>query len=43
MSHGIKGHTEADGISTALRLLLHYAGDIHQPLHATSRVDNTYP
>jgi hypothetical protein len=43
MSHGIKGHTEADAISTALRLLMHYTGDIHQPLHATSRVDSNYP
>ena len=41
--HGLKGHTEADGLSTAMRLLLHYAGDIHQPLHATSRVDHEYP
>jgi hypothetical protein len=43
MSHGIKGHTEADGLSTAMRLLMHYTGDIHQPLHATSRVDKEYP
>jgi hypothetical protein len=43
MSHGKRGHTEADGLSTAMRLLLHYAGDIHQPLHATSRVDHKYP
>jgi len=43
MSHGIKGHTEEDGLSTAMRLLLHYIGDIHQPLHATSRVDSSYP
>lgn len=25
-----------------MRLLLHYAGDIHQPLHATSRVNHEY-
>ena len=43
MSHGVKGHTEADGLSTAMRLLMHYTGDIHQPLHATSRVDKEYP
>ena len=43
MSHGIKGHTEADGLSTAMRLLMHYTGDIHQPLHATSRVNKEYP
>jgi len=29
--------------STALRLIIHYAGDIHQPLHSTSRVNNDYP
>jgi len=23
--------------------LIHYVGDIHQPLHATSRVDHEYP
>lgn len=43
MANGVKGHTEADGLSTALRLLLHYAGDIHQPLHGTARVDHAYP
>jgi len=26
-----------------MRLLIHYCGDIHQPLHATSRVDHEYP
>jgi len=41
-SHGLKGHSELDGLSTAMRLLLHYAGDIHQPLHATSRVNHDY-
>lgn len=39
---GLKGHSEADGLSTAMRLLLHYVGDIHQPLHATSRVNHEY-
>lgn len=29
-------------MSFALRLIIHYAGDIHQPLHATSRVDHEY-
>lgn len=42
MGHGLKGHTEEDGLSTAMRLLMHYAGDIHQPLHATSRVNHEY-
>ena len=41
-THGMKGHSEADGVSTAMRLLLHYVGDIHQPLHATSRVNHDY-
>lgn len=27
----------------AMRLLIHYVGDIHQPLHCTSRVDKNYP
>lgn len=26
-----------------MRLLIHYVGDVHQPLHATSRVDHEYP
>ena len=39
----MKGHSEADGLSTAMRLILHYVGDIHQPLHATSRVNHEYP
>lgn len=43
MSHGLRGHTEQDGLSTAIRLMIHYTGDIHQPLHATSRVDKEYP
>ena len=29
MSHGLSGHTEADGLSTATRFLIHYTGDIH--------------
>lgn len=32
-----------DSLSAAMRLLIHYVGDIHQPLHATSRVDHNYP
>ena len=42
MANGKKGHSEEDGLSTAMRLLMHYVGDIHQPLHATSRVDHKY-
>jgi len=29
--------------SFALRLLIHYLGDIHQPLHCTELVDDKYP
>lgn len=29
--------------SYALRLLIHYMGDIHQPFHCESRFDTTYP
>jgi len=29
--------------SFALRLLIHYIGDIHQPLHAAARINPTYP
>ena len=43
MSNGIPDHTEENGLSTAMRLLIHYVGDIHQPLHATTRFDSTYP
>ena len=31
------------GRSYALRLLIHYLGDIHQPLHCSSRVDKKFP
>ena len=34
--------TEQDQKSFALRLIIHYVGDIHQPLHATSLVNDTY-
>jgi len=43
MAHNYKENTEKNGMSTAMRLLIHYCGDIHQPLHATSRVDHEYP
>lgn len=29
--------------SFALRLVIHYVGDVHQPLHAVSKVDDEYP
>ena len=31
------------GDSFNLRLFIHYVGDIHQPLHATSRYTSQYP
>lgn len=34
---------EKYGQSYAVRLLIHYLGDIHQPLHCLSRVDQNYP
>ncbi|TNV78122.1 hypothetical protein FGO68_gene14425 [Halteria grandinella] len=35
--------TEEVGRSYALRLLIHYLGDVHQPLHCSSRVDKSFP
>jgi hypothetical protein len=32
-----------EAYALAIRLIVHYTGDIHQPLHATSRVDSKYP
>lgn len=32
-----------DQRSFALRLVIHYVGDVHQPLHAVSEVDHYYP
>jgi hypothetical protein len=29
MDHGWASHTEFDDLSTALRLLIHYVGDVH--------------
>jgi len=43
MDHRYGSATEDDAKSTALRLLIHYLGDIHQPLHCTSKVDHEYP
>ena len=34
---------EEDQKSMAVRLIIHYLGDIHQPLHSTALVDHTYP
>ena len=35
--------TDQERRSYALRLLIHYVGDIHQPLHASARVNKQYP
>ena len=35
--------SEEEGKSYALRLLIHYMGDIHQPLHCMNRVDADFP
>lgn len=34
---------EDDQKSFALRMVIHYVGDVHQPLHTTAEVDPTYP
>lgn len=34
---------QADQLSFALRLVIHYVGDMHQPLHAEAEVNSTYP
>jgi hypothetical protein len=34
---------EKRGKSYALRLIIHYLGDVHQPLHCLSRVDDNFP
>lgn len=43
MNHTYKIHTEEVGKSTAMRLLIHYVGDVHQPLHSTSRINDEFP
>jgi len=43
MKHVWHGGGEAVGLSTATRLMIHYVGDTHQPLHATARVDDDFP
>lgn len=43
MSHVWNEGTEKDALSTAMRFLIHYTGDVHQPLHATARVDDEFP
>ena len=36
-------NSEAEGKSLALRLLIHYIGDIHQPLHSSDRYSRDHP
>jgi len=43
MDHVYHDGTEADALSTAMRFLIHYTGDVHQPLHATARVNSEFP
>ena len=43
MDHTYKIHTEETAASMAMRLLIHYVGDIHQPLHASSRINDEFP
>jgi len=41
----IKSHFsyDEDARSFALRLIIHYIGDVHQPLHSTAAVNYDYP
>jgi len=34
---------EMNARSYAMRLLVHYVGDLHQPLHAADRLNSRYP
>jgi hypothetical protein len=35
--------SEQIALSNGMRFLMHYLGDIHQPLHCVSRVDDEFP
>lgn len=39
----LKTSTDKDAQAQALRLIIHFVGDIHQPLHCTTRVDSANP
>jgi hypothetical protein len=39
----LKTSTDANARAQALRFIIHFVGDIHQPLHCTTRVDSTNP
>lgn len=43
MDHMKSSDKEDEAESTAMRFLIHYVGDIHQPLHASTRLDKEYP
>jgi len=42
MTESLSTLSEQEQKSYALRLLIHYIGDLHQPLHATARVNPQY-
>ena len=39
----LKTSTDKNAQAQALRLIIHFVGDIHQPLHCSSRVDSANP
>ena len=39
----LKTSTDKNAQAQALRLIIHFVGDIHQPLHSATRVDSTHP
>ena len=39
----LKTSTDQNARAQALRFIIHFVGDIHQPLHCTTRVDSAHP
>jgi hypothetical protein len=39
----LKTSTDQNARAQALRLIIHFAGDIHQPLHCATRIDAAHP
>jgi hypothetical protein len=39
----LKTSTDQNAQAQALRFIIHFVGDIHQPLHCATRVDSTHP
>lgn len=39
----LKTSTDKDAQAQALRFIIHFVGDIHQPLHCATRVDGSHP